>query len=230
MEKNRPTEIVVLCGGKGMRLAPALPEELPKCLAPIGDRPFLDILLEQIEKEFLDRKIILAAGHNIEAVKAFAKDRKWGNELEVFNDTEQGGTAQIAYQLTMRSMSADTMFINGDTWQDESLKSILEYHKNDWYTPITVSINSGAYPAQPRGVFVLNKQYISAWKHLFQCNNLDAKFLMVASRCIGAVKLCFSEKPFYDIGTPEALEYFKAFWAQSHSPCSDFEQNHIANR
>lgn len=41
-------EAIILAGGLGRRLAAQLPG-LPKALAPIAGRPFLEILLRQVE-------------------------------------------------------------------------------------------------------------------------------------------------------------------------------------
>jgi len=220
---NNPTEIVVLCGGKGTRLAGAIPQYLPKCLAPIGMRPFLDILLEQIEKEFPGRKITLAVGHLHGAVSEFIKSRNTGN-CEVYLDRHQNGTAQIAYELTMRSNSANTMFINGDTWKEDSLQAVIDHHKAKWYTPMTISMqpqtdlqrsNRSASVSDTmvtRGVFVLTQQFISRHGNLFQGRNLDESFILDVQRHIGSVKFCWQDKPFWDIGTPESLEQFRMFW------------------
>lgn len=218
MKNNGHTEIVVFCGGKGTRLTRKLPMYIPKCLAPIDSRPFLDILLEQIESEFPSRKITLATGHLHEAVEAFAKNRVWGNPLELIFDEAQNGTAQIAYDLTMRVASANTMFINGDTWQEDSLQAVIDHHKDKWYTPMTVSVRKQADCGVPiphlgaRGIFVLTQQFIARHKDVFQGKNLDEMFCIDVQKNIGSVKFCWQEKPYYDIGTPESLNAFRVFW------------------
>jgi NDP-sugar pyrophosphorylase family protein len=203
------TEIVILCGGKGTR-ATYLPLGLPKCLAPIDGRPFLDILLEQIETEFPKQKITLATGHLACEVEWFAKHRMHGN-LEVVEDKDQNGTAQCAYWLTMRSKSADTLFINGDTYQEDSLAAMIERHRSNWCAPMTVSVQSHG-PC--RGIFILTQQRIAGFKNTFQDKNLDEMFCIDMQRNIGSVKFAWTESPFFDIGTPEGYERFKAFWKE----------------
>ncbi|MGH9488281.1 MAG: sugar phosphate nucleotidyltransferase [Terriglobales bacterium] len=43
-------DVAILCGGLGTRLRPVF-SSLPKCLAPVGGRPFLDHLLAQLEAQ-----------------------------------------------------------------------------------------------------------------------------------------------------------------------------------
>ncbi len=55
-------QAVILVGGKGTRLG-AITRAVPKPMLPIaGDRPFLDYLLEMIERHGY-RDIVLLAGH-----------------------------------------------------------------------------------------------------------------------------------------------------------------------
>ena len=44
-----PMEAIVLAGGLGTRLATRL-DGIPKAMAPVAGRPFLEILLKQIEE------------------------------------------------------------------------------------------------------------------------------------------------------------------------------------
>lgn len=207
---GKKAEVVILCGGKGTRLSGSIPEYLPKCLAPIGGKPFLDILVEKVERDMPESKIVLAAGHLVEAVEAFAGDRKWWmNPFEIVTDSDQKGTAQCAHWLAMRSESANTLFLNGDTWFEDSLAEIVYRHKSDWYTPLTASVR---YGGGFRGAFVLTQQYIARYKSFFQGRDLNDRFCLDVAKTIGPVKFHFSDKPFYDIGTPEGLETFRSFW------------------
>ena len=47
-----PRQAVILCGGLGTRMRP-LTDTLPKPMAPVNGRPFLEYLIEQMrEQEF----------------------------------------------------------------------------------------------------------------------------------------------------------------------------------
>jgi D-glycero-alpha-D-manno-heptose 1-phosphate guanylyltransferase len=74
--ENNPARIdaLILCGGKGSRLRPAV-QDRPKVLAPVGSgRVFLDILLAQL-KEIGFRRFILCCGYLHEQVVQFCEER-----------------------------------------------------------------------------------------------------------------------------------------------------------
>ena len=55
-------EAIILAGGLGTRLSGTIAEELPKCMAPVNGRPFLDYLLQYLDDLGLKR-VILSVGH-----------------------------------------------------------------------------------------------------------------------------------------------------------------------
>jgi histidinol-phosphate phosphatase family protein len=61
---------VILCGGQGTRLAPAI-GDLPKVLAPVADRPLLAHLLSKLARAGA-RRVVLLAGSGGEAVSEIA--------------------------------------------------------------------------------------------------------------------------------------------------------------
>ncbi|MGH9482168.1 MAG: sugar phosphate nucleotidyltransferase [Terriglobales bacterium] len=62
-----PPDAAILCGGLGTRLRPALPD-LPKALAPVGGRPFLEGLVIALETWGLTR-IVLCIGSGGAAIR-----------------------------------------------------------------------------------------------------------------------------------------------------------------
>ncbi len=60
-EMNESMEAIILAGGLGTRLASRL-DQVPKSMAPIGPRPFLEIFLDQLIVAGCDR-VILSVGH-----------------------------------------------------------------------------------------------------------------------------------------------------------------------
>ena len=66
MLNNLQIRVLILAGGKGTRLAPLIPD-LPKPMAPVGDRPFLAHLIETLHSQGLNR-ISLLTGHKAESL------------------------------------------------------------------------------------------------------------------------------------------------------------------
>jgi len=57
----------ILCGGLGTRLRPVVGKELPKCLAPIKDKPFLFYVLDRLFEQGV-RRIVFCLGHGSKKV------------------------------------------------------------------------------------------------------------------------------------------------------------------
>lgn len=64
------SDLVILCGGKGTRLAPVIGGEVPKCLAPINGRPFLEYLIDYFAGQGI-KTIVLRTNHLRGAVLAW---------------------------------------------------------------------------------------------------------------------------------------------------------------
>ena len=115
---------IVLAGGLGTRLRSAVPD-LPKCLAPIAGRPFLEWQL----RSFADRGVehfLLALGHGSDAVME-ALRQPWARTMSIDTVIERelvgtGGAARFA----MHKAGLDEALIaNGDTFLGGSLKPML---------------------------------------------------------------------------------------------------------
>jgi D-glycero-alpha-D-manno-heptose 1-phosphate guanylyltransferase len=72
-------EAIVLAGGFGTRLRQVVPD-LPKPMAPVAGRPFLEILLSTLAKKGFTR-VVLSLGFMSEKIIAHFGDRYLGMEL-----------------------------------------------------------------------------------------------------------------------------------------------------
>lgn len=121
----RIRQAVVLCGGLGSRLG-ALTRDIPKPLLPVGDRPFLEILIQEIARYGVDRFTLLAA-YRSERVEAFAKalPERLGRPIEVTIsiEPEQAGTAGALHHARDRVDEA-FFLVNGDSLFDVDLMAL----------------------------------------------------------------------------------------------------------
>lgn len=62
-----PEQAVILCGGMGTRLRP-LTDSLPKPMAPVNGRPFLEYLIQQLREQGVQR-IVLLTGYRGESIR-----------------------------------------------------------------------------------------------------------------------------------------------------------------
>jgi D-glycero-alpha-D-manno-heptose 1-phosphate guanylyltransferase len=119
-------EAIVLAGGRGRRLASVI-QGVPKVLAPVGNRPFLELLLRRLAQRGIER-VILSVGYLADNVRAHFGERFDGLEL-VYAVEEQplgtGGATMNALKLA----TADAVFVlNGDTFVDLDYDSMLGSH------------------------------------------------------------------------------------------------------
>lgn len=116
-------QAVILFGGKGTRLG-QITRDIPKpMLAIAGDRPFLDYLIEMIERHGYE-DILLLAGHLGDKVAA-AYDGKvvGGARLRVFCEPVPLGTAG-ALTLVRDVLDPKFVMMNGDTLFDINLRAL----------------------------------------------------------------------------------------------------------
>lgn len=129
-------EAIVLAGGFGTRLKQVVPD-LPKPMAPVAGRPFLEILLASLARKGFCR-VVLSLGYMAEKVVNHFGDHFAG--MELVYEIEQsplgtGGAVRTAMALCM----ADHVFVfNGDTFLDLEVKN-LEAHWQKHRTPIIVA-------------------------------------------------------------------------------------------
>jgi NDP-sugar pyrophosphorylase family protein len=120
-------DVLILAGGLGTRLQSVVSDR-PKSLAPVHDKAFIDLLLEQLIGQGLNR-FILCVGHFKEQIIEHLKDRP---DCQILFSTEDeplgtGGALKNAYPF----IRSDPFFaLNGDSFLNVSFDSLLTHHKN----------------------------------------------------------------------------------------------------
>lgn len=109
-------EAIILAGGFGTRLRQIVPD-CPKPMAPIGGRPFLEILLEALARKGFKR-VILSLGFMAEKISSHFGSHYAGMEVVCVVEDSSLGTGG-AVRLAMLAANEDHVFIfNGDTFLD----------------------------------------------------------------------------------------------------------------
>ena len=128
-------EAIILAGGFGTRLREVVPD-LPKPMAPIAGRPFLEILLASLARKGMQR-VILSLGFMAEKITAHFGDSFAGMALDYVVEREPLGTGG-AVRLAMTHCNADHVFVfNGDTFLDIEAGAV-ESHWQKHRHPIIV--------------------------------------------------------------------------------------------
>lgn len=119
---------VILAGGKGTRLRPYT-LAMPKPLVPVVDKPILEIVLRQLEKQGF-RSINVAVNHQADLIKAYFGDgSKLGLDIHYFLEDKPLGT--MGPLTNMDNLSEDFLVMNGDILTDINFSAFLEHHVNE---------------------------------------------------------------------------------------------------
>lgn len=120
-------QMVVLAGGLGRRLASEI-KDVPKPLAPVNGRAFLEYLVESV-RDAGQRQFIFCVCHKARMIMDhFGDGRKWGVDIRYSLEKEPLGTAGALGQI--RPLVSDTFgVVNGDTYLECNLDAMREWHK-----------------------------------------------------------------------------------------------------
>jgi mannose-1-phosphate guanylyltransferase len=106
-------QAIILAGGRGERLRP-LTDALPKPLAPVAGRPFLDFLLRFLRRQGIDEAVLLT-GYLSEMIERQVGDGSaFGMTIRCVREKKPLGTGG-ALKNALPFLAEDFFFLNGDT-------------------------------------------------------------------------------------------------------------------
>lgn len=129
-------EAIVLAGGFGTRLREIVPD-LPKPMAPVAGRPFLEILLTVLAKKGFSR-VVLSLGYMADKVISHFGDRFAGMELLYEVEKSPLGTGGAVRQALTRCSGDHVFVFNGDTYLDLEVAGVETYWQRH-HVPIIVA-------------------------------------------------------------------------------------------
>lgn len=121
-------DAIILAGGLGTRLRSEI-KDVPKCLAPVADKPFLWYILTYLKKYDVNR-VILSVGYLREPVFEWIDDVKaeFPFEFDYAIEDEPLGTGG-GIKLAMSKVNGDSSFVfNGDTFFNVDLNKLYNSH------------------------------------------------------------------------------------------------------
>ncbi|HAU37831.1 MAG TPA: D-glycero-D-manno-heptose 1-phosphate guanosyltransferase [Phycisphaerales bacterium] len=126
MKKMADIPAVVLAGGLGKRLRQAVPD-LPKPMAPLRGRPFLEHLLAWLGGQSV-RRVVLSVGYRWEAIERHF-GRSFGPvEIDYCVEDAPLGTGGAAREALERLDAPNVLLLNGDTMFDVPLAALARAH------------------------------------------------------------------------------------------------------
>jgi len=116
---------VILAGGKGTRLKP-FTMTIPKPLLPLGDRPILEIVIEQLVDAGVSR-VVLTLGHMAPLIMACIGDgSRWGIQIDSVIEDEPCGTAGSL--RAVRNLEDNFIVMNADLLTTLDYEAMFDFH------------------------------------------------------------------------------------------------------
>ena len=150
---------VILAGGRGTRLAPYT-TVIPKPLLPLGERPILDLVLNQLAADGFTRAT-LTLGYMADYFKVFLAQRPQLREMmdiDFIEEVKPTGTAGSLAEVP--DLDAPFLVMNGDIFTDLDYAALYKYHcdQDAWLTIAAhqkqVKIDLGVLETDEHGALV----------------------------------------------------------------------------
>ncbi|MGH2509514.1 MAG: nucleotidyltransferase family protein [Ktedonobacteraceae bacterium] len=119
-------EAIILAGGLGTRLR-AVVRDQPKVMAMVGNRPFLEIVLERLAAGGVKR-VILAVGYLREQIKTHFGSKYKSLDLYYSEETEPLGTGGAIMRALPLIEGQNVLVLNGDTYFELDYKQMWQRH------------------------------------------------------------------------------------------------------
>ncbi|MCH9633627.1 MAG: D-glycero-alpha-D-manno-heptose 1-phosphate guanylyltransferase [Chlamydiae bacterium] len=121
-------QVLILAGGLGTRLKSVV-QNLPKPMAPVQNRPFLEYLLDF----WIDQKataFYLSTCHLAEKIESHFSKSYRGCSIEQIKEPEPLGTGGgLLYALNKIGLNEDIVVVNGDTFFEIDFERMKAFHK-----------------------------------------------------------------------------------------------------
>ena len=223
-------EAIVLCGGLGTRLRSVV-ADVPKPMAQVAGRPFLEYLLEFLRQQSVKR-VILAVGYRREVIIDHFGAAWDGLEIDYAIETEPRGTGGVARLAVERLKGEAALLLNGDSFLARPfapLETALAAGA-DLVLTVRSEPDTGRYgvckvedgritgfgPGAPGQAGLINAGVYALRRTLFDGFDLPPVFSFeqdfmapfVGRLVVGAV---VASEPFIDIGLPESYALAQTF-------------------
>lgn len=121
------TPVVLMAGGKGVRLYP-LTKDVPKPMLKIGDTPILEIILRKLKSQGF-KNIFISVNYLADVIKEHVKDGAWlGLNVTYLHEDKPLGTAGALGQL-QGSVNEPFIVMNSDLLTNVDFRSVVRFHK-----------------------------------------------------------------------------------------------------
>lgn len=139
------TTAIILAGGMGTRLRSAVPD-LPKPMAPIEGRPFIEHQMDYWINQGVDR-FVVSVGYKKEVIMDHLGSNYRSTPLTYAIEEEPLGTGG-GLLLAAQGLTEPFLVLNGDTFFEIDLAELLKFHVDhlaDWTFALFQTTEVGRY-------------------------------------------------------------------------------------
>jgi D-glycero-alpha-D-manno-heptose 1-phosphate guanylyltransferase len=217
-------DVIVLAGGLGTRLKSVV-NDLPKPMAPVKNKPFLEYVLKWISEYPIDN-IVLSTGYKSEKIEEYFKNEYNKIPIKYAREDKPLGTGGGIFNALKYTQGENVIIVNGDTYFPIDLNSFFAMHLKgkanisialkemenfDRYGSVSINKKGNIlrfHEKRPQlhglingGIYVLNKRIIDIY-------NLPLSFsfeteILEKEMNVNLIKGFVFNTPFLDIGLPE---------------------------
>ena len=123
---ERPAQAVILCGGLGERLRP-LTEDLPKPLAPVGGRPFLEYLVCQLREQQVERVVLLTGYYGEKIRDHFGDGAGHGIQIDYSSGPAEWDTGRRIWEARTM-LDCRCLLLYSDNYVPVNIGKLLSVH------------------------------------------------------------------------------------------------------
>lgn len=121
-------EAIILAGGKGTRLF-SMVSNVPKPMAIVNNKPFLEYLLDYLSYSGIINKVIIAVGYKKEYIINYFGNKYKNIDIRYSLEEEPLGTGGCIKKAIVLCESELIFAINGDTFFNVDISDMIKYYK-----------------------------------------------------------------------------------------------------
>ncbi len=157
-QKSKDNYVVLMAGGMGSRLRP-LTDDLPKPMLKVGEKPILEIIMNQF-KNYGFTNFIISINYKADIVEGYFGDGSdFDINIQYVRETKRLGTAGCL-KLIEQSLSKPFYVMNGDLLTRLDFEDMLKFHVANKFD-MTMGVRQYEYQI-PYGVIDIDGNSISA--------------------------------------------------------------------
>ena len=122
-------EAIILAGGLGTRLKNTVPD-LPKCMAPVADRPFLFYVINYLRSQGIER-FVFSLGYKHEIIEDYLNDQFSTLNYQFSIEEEPLGTGGAIQLACSKTDNENIVIANGDTLFKADLHEAWLFHNHN---------------------------------------------------------------------------------------------------